>query len=290
MTNPIPEYIRQHVKEELSWAGFRVAVVQTTPELASKILAKNTKNRPISRASVSKYIAEMENGNWLFTGDPIRIHLNGRLLDGQHRLTAISEAGITFPILMVFGLEDEEQFAMDQGRKRSAGDQLGIAGYDHGALLASTIKWVILYDNDALFVENMRQLAMTTVPEIHRYAQEHPGVGELVGLISKEAYKSYLPPSLVCAAAVIFARINPEEALDFVSKLGSGAGIREDSGILALRNRAINNRANKRRENDRDMLGLLIRVWNAERRGRSISKLQLPHGGTFTRESFPKPI
>ena len=145
--NFIPQLLHQTLTS-MTHEGKTFSIADITPDLAEKMLSYNTQNRSKSDGSVYSYLADMQKDEWRFTGDPIRFHKNGKLLDGQHRLTAISRlnAGEAVRALVVTGLDDEDQMVMDQGRKRTAGDQLGIKGVDSSHLVASAIKWIILYE------------------------------------------------------------------------------------------------------------------------------------------------
>lgn len=71
-----------------------------TPELAKKYLGGNEGNRKIRPQVVAAYMADMLNGNWNDSPDivtPIMISREGRLIDGQHRLTAVSMTGLSRP-------------------------------------------------------------------------------------------------------------------------------------------------------------------------------------------------
>lgn len=67
----------------------RGEVETITPELAADLLSRNMKNRPVSQQRVRKYMAAMVAGKWLLNGEAIKISIDGRLIDGQHRLKAI---------------------------------------------------------------------------------------------------------------------------------------------------------------------------------------------------------
>src|SRR5699024_8122849 len=77
---------------------------------------------------------------------------------------------------------------------------------------------------------------------------------------------------------------------DFMTQLVDGIGLEAGSAILALRERAIRNQADRRRDSHRSQLGLLITVWNAHWSGRTMQRMQLPKGGAFTEANFPKMI
>ena len=286
--NFIPQLLQQTLTS-MTHEGKTFSIADITPDLAEKMLSYNTQNRSKSDGSVYSYLADMQKDEWRFTGDPIRFHKNGKLLDGQHRLTAISRlnAGEAVRALVVTGLDDEDQMVMDQGRKRTAGDQLGIKGVDSSHLVASAIKWIILYEAGAMFSDRKKQPAYFTTPNIVRWMEDHPDEVGFITSIAKDCTKSPLPPSILAAVACIAADLDGELAAEFVSAIRTGVGQEAGSPILALRNRAINNRINKRRDSDRDTFGLIAKAWNAWVNGKSLSKMQLPTGGTFTERTFP---
>lgn len=104
-------------------------VVSVTPELAAEWLSANIgNNRKISKRTVSRYASEMASGRWLLTGEAIQFDLNGRLINGQHRLSAVVESKATVQLLVIKGLGEEAVMVLDTGRVRSASDALEVAG------------------------------------------------------------------------------------------------------------------------------------------------------------------
>lgn len=101
-----------------------------TPELAKKYLGGNEGNRKIRPQVVAAYMADMRNGNWNDSPDivtPIMISREGRLIDGQHRLTAVVKSGVSVVMYVAHDVEDSVFRYLDAGLKRSAADQLGTA-------------------------------------------------------------------------------------------------------------------------------------------------------------------
>jgi hypothetical protein len=68
----------------------------------------------------------MRAGNWKLTHQGIAFNCDGTLLDGQHRLAAIVKSGKDIQMLVARGVETENQVAMDDHAKRSAGDALSL--------------------------------------------------------------------------------------------------------------------------------------------------------------------
>lgn len=129
--------------------------ITVTPKIAEYILdTMNTGNRPIKKGVVMKYSKIMEDGNWRFSPETISVSKSGKLLNGQHRLLAVVNSGMTAKFLFATGFDDDVFSVLDRGATRTRSDALGINKKlaEAGALLARLeIKTVsLITDNDVL--------------------------------------------------------------------------------------------------------------------------------------------
>jgi hypothetical protein len=102
-------------------------VVSVTPAMASSILEENNKgNRNLNKNAVEKYAKIMRSGNWFLTPQGLVIdNYTGNLVDGQHRLMAIRQTGVTVDMYVTY-VEDPNTFKyLDQGRNRDFSDISG---------------------------------------------------------------------------------------------------------------------------------------------------------------------
>jgi len=98
-------------------------VVTVNAKLAAEWLALNKSNRPLYKAQVATFARDMRAGRWITnTSDAIMIGSNGILLNGQHRLAAVVEAGRSVDMLVEFGADPSSVPAIDRGKGRSALD------------------------------------------------------------------------------------------------------------------------------------------------------------------------
>lgn len=114
------------------------------PDEATELLANRDSNRRLRPYVVEAYAGDMTQGLWRETGEAIKISRTGKLLDGQHRLAAIVESGITLELMVVTGLDDASQVMMDQGSARSVVDALGMHGIQNAAWTGSVARWVLM--------------------------------------------------------------------------------------------------------------------------------------------------
>jgi hypothetical protein len=103
----------------------RVDIVNVTPQKAMEWLAFNTSNRPLRRGAVEGLKEAFLRGEYISTHQGIAFSEDGELLDGQHRLTAISELrdGV-FPMAVAIGVPKNAYMVTDIGLKRSPADAL----------------------------------------------------------------------------------------------------------------------------------------------------------------------
>jgi len=126
--------------EVASKSSLTLRFARVTPDYAQKLLDSMLKNRPLKMVHLDRLKRDMFAGNY-FTGalDPIRVSDTGKLLDGQHRLRATVETGITNVFLLVTGYNENDFWQFDQNAARSNRDQLKTAGKANADLLSSFV-------------------------------------------------------------------------------------------------------------------------------------------------------
>lgn len=111
-----------------------------TPDMAGQWLAKNTGNRKLRAGGVAVYAAEIRAGRWHVVHTGIAFDTTGKLVDGQHRLFAIMETGISIPMCVTFGVPVGSMDAVDRGLSRSIPDILRLGhGLENSARIAALV-------------------------------------------------------------------------------------------------------------------------------------------------------
>lgn len=100
--------------------------VTVTPELAKKYLARNPTNRPMRPGRVEYFADLIRRGAFLCTHQGVAVSPAGKLLDGQHRLAAIVETGISADMMVASDVDEETYIAFDRPASRSIADVLHI--------------------------------------------------------------------------------------------------------------------------------------------------------------------
>jgi hypothetical protein len=252
-------------------------------DLAQSWLERNHANRSMRRRKVLEFRRDMISGNWREIGDAIRFDTSDRLIDGQHRLQALVEAdtempGLALPFLVVRGVAPEDRMVIDTGTRRSAADQLRIAGYTNYTLLSAAAKWCLLYDRRILYAE--ASMKSVTHAEILDYVTTHPDLQDICAIVGARMVKKIdMPAGYIATSYYLCSRMHRKQADDFFDQAASGVNLSAGDPVLALRNR-LHDLARNRANLSGDMwLSLAFRAWNARRKGVSLRSLPVDKGG-----------
>lgn len=114
-----------------------VRLERITPELAKEMLRRNRGNRRVNERNVSILRQSLVADVFTFNGETIILDEDDHVLDGQHRLIACVESGVSFISLVVRGISRSVFDTIDIGRVRSGGDMLGVRGEAYSNRLAA---------------------------------------------------------------------------------------------------------------------------------------------------------
>lgn len=91
-----------------------------TPQMASQwLLDGNLSNRSKSAVNLSKLADDLKKNRWRLHHQGVAFRSDGKLLDGQHRLTEIAHTGVSAYLLITINVTDEAQRTIDSGKTRT---------------------------------------------------------------------------------------------------------------------------------------------------------------------------
>jgi len=249
-------------------------VEQVDPETARLWLKSNTRNRNIRPAKVRQYARDMAAGRWKLTGEAIKFADDGTLLDGQHRLTAVIEADVTVPILVVSRIAEDAQSVMDSGSARRASDTLAIHGAANAHTLAAAARIGVLLDRDSLRTNEVG----VSHAEVFAWIEEHPEIEAAVAHVCGGGLRSKIRLSLSRMAYAYYrtALIDASAAAEFWDSLATRANLPLGSPVLTLAQRLDRIDRDRQKLNTITALWLVFRAWNAWRDGETLARLVLP--------------
>lgn len=243
-----------------------------TPKQAQLWLSKNTKNRNVSPRTVEYYQRMIKDGKWQVNGESIKIADNGTLLDGQHRLEAISKANVPVQTAVTRGLPVSTFLTLDAGRCRSPGDYLKINGCSGNTkILAAAARVAMYFDkNTGKFFSHKNKIAPYEVVE---FVEKNKGLFNIMEF--HDQMKEITSSSLFGGCIYVFGQIDREATDSFFNSLRTGANLKVGSPVLTLRNRLIAVRKEGRAGSayQRLIISYFVSAFNAYRAGRKMANM-----------------
>ena len=259
---------------------FYTQVVDMTPDWASELLKGNTNNRALSRTKVKSFCKQIQQGKWRKTGQGISVASNGRILDGQTRLHAVVQSGMSAPMVIAWNCDEDSFAVFDTGRSRSATDVLKIAGCEHHQnVISAGLRLAIpLIENPEAYFAISQGITNEEILELWRSTKDQCNwCADLASsthcqfrIFSKSIYFTFL----YLASKQGWS----QDALsDFSTLFGSGIDLEYGSPILAYRQFITNNslRCNMNQQRLMTLAGL-IHCFNQHINGVTMKKFRHP--------------
>lgn len=246
-----------------------IEVVLVNAAVASAWLHRNSNNRPIRYKAVTQYANDMVGGHWKSTGESIKFSKTGRLLDGQHRLSAIVEANATIEVVVNTGLEDSSFDVIDTGRQRTGSDILTIDGISlsEARTAAAALPMIVNYSRGL----PAHSSARPTNQALLDFWKQHPYVQPA------SRYAALLPkrfPPISHGKAMflhwLFAQVDQDSAEDFLAALFTGGQLSMTESIYHLRNKFIESRMQGVPIRDGIQIHACFKAWNLYRAKREV--------------------
>jgi len=220
-------------------------VIEISPSVAKELLAMtNTRNRRL-REHKARQLGEavVATGNYEVTGDTIKFDTDGKLLDGQHRLTACANSPDGLVSHAVFGLPPKIFDVLDLGSKRTVSDALDLEGFGNAFILSGALNFIRKYEQGSAHSEGGIQVTKNSASITPREAisllnGDYADMSKWVKY-AERIYKTYKhPPSVVCGVLYLAARHTSERRVrEFAEAWVSGTrdGVNKNFDDLARR-------------------------------------------------------
>lgn len=213
-------------------------IVTTNKEIVDSLLELNKNNRNIKKKHTKWLREALEDGEFILTGQGVSISDKGVLIDGQHRLTAIRDAGYpAAELLIVTGLDEKAKIYVDQGSKRTMADMLKIvmdkSVTNKMAAAANTV--LAISETDDGFAMNTNKQPLQKVVD---YVMENEVLlSEIIDNLTNATGRAG-----VAAALISYAKLfDVDAALILASHIGKGVGLQENDPAYVLRELLVRN-------------------------------------------------
>lgn len=287
--------------------GVEITLELITPETAEFYLSKlptsqsRIKQRSQSPKTIDRYSEDMASEQWLFIADVIRFNTIGELVDGQHRLRSIIQAGTSEFQLVARGLEPEAFAVFDTGRARSFTDALRSLGVVNVSMAAGTTRRVFHWKRGNYAVANVARVPnpqflgvpaspgklLETFEEMRQEIQQAGRRGS--SLKSLFATKT-AAPGVVAFIYLLFSRLDLDRCEAFFHELQIGpAQVGPEYPIAVLRDRLMRQvKVGEQASPDWVWIHFFITTWNKWYEAKSMGPLRTPPRSTI--QYVAKPI
>ena len=224
------------------------------------------------------YARDMASGNWQFTGESVKRSRDGKLLDGQHRLSAIVKSGLTITMHVVSDLDENAQMVMDSGIKRNSSDGLTMQGFKNASTFIAVARVAIGFERGE---KSLGKSAISN-SEIYEWLEANPSVQEAVEIAVRYRRRVFCPPSVIAFASYLIWKKTQNwfEIDEFWCAAADRVGLKHGDPIIAMANRFVQDRARRQAIPRSAQLSAIIRVWNCRRTGKPLMRIlyESPHG------------
>lgn len=237
-----------------------------TPEIAKQWLGVNHINRRLIESQVRRVAGAIQRGEWMISTDAIGLDVDGGVVNGQHRLTAVIETDTAVPMLVVRNVDPNIIKVIDQGMGRSFTQLLQMDGrYTDAGLIAGGVQWLYRVTHD--LEEIMPTALKPTTPQLQDLLEKHPNITRSTPF-AKELRKLGLAGNIAVALHYQCASVDPEAADNFFDRLVTGLDVEDGDPVYALREKIIANAKKDKLKADANVVGAwTIKAWEASRRG-----------------------
>lgn len=281
------------IKSDTYWCS----VETIDPDTAATILESNTLNRDIGPVLVKRMAEDMVAGRWLTNGDSIKFDRTGKLVDGQHRLSAVVDSQTTLETFVCGGLAPEIFATLDVGKKRSLKDAMKIHGVPNYIVASNTVPWIVrLSSTDPV---HNRSHGMKPADLLDYYTERADGIQHAIRSFNRTKYatdpttgradpnlratapddtgkrttqRSFImaPMGLISGLAYKFGEIDQSRADDFIRYWGQASVHPDLAGTSplakladALADREAQMARIGGRVHDADRMLMAVHTWNA---------------------------
>lgn len=276
--------------QSMNITGIEAQEEEVTPSIAEAYLLRNRSNRPVYRPWIDALVDAIKRGEFLANAETIKFDEEGNLIDGQHRLQAVVEAGVPVTMLVARGVPQQSVFSIDLSRRRTLPQTLRMLGELDATILSGAIGW--LYRLPDMFGSRRSTSVAQRHPTVIQglnMLEENPGLRDSTRVALRAHRGSGIAPSVGAALYYLFSTVDEESAEEFFDLLATGDGLSAGHPIFVLRASAHKWQSKPKalRPRPYHIAAIIIKAWNAYVEGREVGQYSFAPGGAKN-EAFPR--
>lgn len=260
-----------------------------TPAVADKLAGLNVHNRKPDKKKINEFTRKMLQGLWRYTHQAMAIDWDRVWQDGQNRIFAVLESGVTIDCHIFVGMDPDNYPSIDSGRNRTGKEVLDQFREANAAWLSSAIKMALNYE---MWGEktHLKWRTFTVSNEELEVGRARYGDVMRYGTTVAGRVRSLLRVSVgaVAASYYLIRQVAPAEQVDNFFEVFAKGGAEPNDPVARLRNHFIGRVNRGERNYDAYIqMALIIKAWN-QTANPSLQRRSV--GFDSMRESFPSPV
>lgn len=270
--------------------AIRSAVEKITPEIATKILEEakeNVQNRNVTDTHVQWLASQMTSGKWALNGESIILDDEGQLLDGQHRLWAVVNCGITIESLVTRGVERKSFVTIDTGSARTTGNVLAMTGEKNCNVLSAALGWLHRYETGKM-LWSLKPSGFSPGTGVV-LAKKHPQMRDAVDWAVAQKNNPILrkvSTSVLAFLRYVFLAYKPQRGAEFFDLVSEVLPDKAGTPTRLLRDWYLTKDKGRTAATTLELMAVSVKAWNAFLEGERPQKILWRRGGQYP-ESFP---
>ena len=253
-----------------------------TPDMAKKILEKNTINRYPVNANISFLVQEILSDRFLYNGESIIISENGNLMDGQHRLMAVVKANKSIEANLVEGILETTMNTIDTGAARTAGHVFSMQGVPNANSMAAMVKGILEKAKTNRLTDKKGTIKLSSQVLYDFYILKKDILVEILRFTSSLHAKSvkFSSPSAMGVYLYLFS-LESKKAKNFIRELMTGVQEYDSDAALKLRDKLINNKISTMKISYTKERDMIIYSWRKYLEGKDVKVFTQSSNMTF---------
>ena len=248
-----------------------------TPKMAKEFLKNNAINRNLNENNLTFLENEIITGRFEYNGESIIIASDGGLLDGQHRLQAVVNAGIPIIANLVQGVNSNTMGTIDTGRARTSSDLFHIQGTANSVVKSASSRKIM-----ELCGLNKRKYKISNNSIYDFYISNHEEIDYLINRFHTTSRSKILTHSLAVALAYILSiKSNFEDieiTANYIDEILTGEFKTGNNTPLLIRNRIISSKISNTSKLPANLIrNIVINGYNSYFNVRNIKNLSSHH-------------
>lgn len=204
-----------------------------TPAQAAIFLQRLALERPIDEKRWLKYAGQLLGGAFVLSQDALAFEQGGEMVNGQHRCQASVATNVSFPSVVMFGVDADMRKVLDTPKPRTVGQTAQMYGHSNGNVLGGAAAFIFSYLKYGPHAAALERTQYRPSPTVLLDLIDHLDMQQACQVASKAG--SIMPRSLVAACYYLCSRQKPELAAQFFAQAAKGEGLVSTHPAFQLR-------------------------------------------------------